>query len=89
MTLKPHRYGGPYTIEASSVVKSTKVTATLKDVLFGDVWICAGQSNMEMGVRTVRKEHEGILMNHGPLQKNFRCNFTQEVNISHVELILR
>jgi hypothetical protein len=31
----------------------SKERATLKDILFGDVWICSGQSNMQ--VREHRK----------------------------------
>lgn len=38
--------GGPHAI----TLKSGKETITLSDVLFGEVWICAGQSNMEMPV---------------------------------------
>jgi sialate O-acetylesterase len=34
--------GGPY-----SITLSASNTITLKDVLFGDVWLCSGQSNME------------------------------------------
>ena len=26
-------------------------TVTLKDVLIGEVWVCAGQSNMEMNMK--------------------------------------
>ena len=37
--------GGPYALEA----KSDGAATTLADVLFGDVWLCAGQSNMEFG----------------------------------------
>lgn len=39
--------GGPYAISA----RDAKGAAMLKDVLFGDVWLCAGQSNMEFGNR--------------------------------------
>ena len=41
VTLPPVKAGGPYviTIAASN-------TITIKDVLFGDVWFCSGQSNM-------------------------------------------
>ena len=38
--------GGPYAM----TVKSGSETITLTDILFGEVWICAGQSNMEMPV---------------------------------------
>ncbi|TCD08619.1 9-O-acetylesterase [Pedobacter frigidisoli] len=36
-------YGGPYIITISD-----GETITLKNVLIGDVWVCSGQSNMEM-----------------------------------------
>lgn len=39
--LPPTRAGGPYTIE---VIGKNRIT--LKEVLFGDVWFCSGQSNM-------------------------------------------
>lgn len=40
--------GGPYTLEAES---SDGAVQTLKDILIGDVFLCSGQSNMEMQVR--------------------------------------
>ncbi|XP_046565957.1 sialate O-acetylesterase-like [Haliotis rubra] len=40
--LPPVSAGGPYTITATS--REGKLT--LSDVLFGDVWVCSGQSNM-------------------------------------------
>jgi len=39
--------GGPYTINVTS---STGESALLSNVLFGDVWICSGQSNMQFTV---------------------------------------
>lgn len=38
--------GGPYTIKISNRKKSI----TLKNVMIGEVWLCSGQSNMEMQV---------------------------------------
>ena len=38
--------GGPYTIELSD-----GESLTLRDVLIGEVWLCSGQSNMEMPMR--------------------------------------
>ncbi|XP_071114953.1 sialate O-acetylesterase-like [Haliotis cracherodii] len=40
--LPPISAGGPYTI----TVTSREGKLTLSDVLFGDVWVCSGQSNM-------------------------------------------
>ncbi|MBX3564311.1 MAG: 9-O-acetylesterase [Sphingomonas sp.] len=39
--------GGPYTLS----VTGPGGTATISDVLVGDVWLCSGQSNMEFQVR--------------------------------------
>ncbi|WP_066631504.1 sialate O-acetylesterase [Labilibacter marinus] len=39
-------YGGPYTIEFNA---SNKII--LNNVLIGEVWVCSGQSNMEMPVK--------------------------------------
>lgn len=38
-------YGGPYTL-----VFTGKNTITLENILIGEVWVCSGQSNMEMNV---------------------------------------
>lgn len=43
--LKPETAGGPYTL----TIKGNN-TLVLNDVMVGDVWICSGQSNMEMQV---------------------------------------
>ena len=54
--LDPVSYAGPstsYTISASLLDETIKIT----DVLFGDVWICSGQSNMGYTVYMVRKIH--------------------------------
>ncbi|MCC8038457.1 MAG: 9-O-acetylesterase [Bacteroidales bacterium] len=39
--------GGPYDI----VIKNGKHSLTLKDVLVGEVWLCSGQSNMQMPLK--------------------------------------
>ena len=38
--------GGPFVLEASD----GSATAKVEDVLIGDVWVCSGQSNMQMGL---------------------------------------
>jgi sialate O-acetylesterase len=47
-TTTPRKYpaGGPYTIRVTDL--GCKLSTEITDVYFGDVWICSGQSNMEM-----------------------------------------
>lgn len=48
INLPSFKEGGPYSIQIST--KNEKLT--ISDVLFGDVWLCSGQSNMEFAVGT-------------------------------------
>lgn len=41
--------GGPFTLTASA---KSGLSQTISDVLVGDVWLCSGQSNMEMQTRS-------------------------------------
>lgn len=52
-TLNPVEAGGPYNLTAFQ--NTTKSSITLTDVLFGDIWICSGQSNMAFTVSQVSK----------------------------------
>ena len=51
--LSPLQAGGPHSmkIEASNSI-------TLNDILVGDIWLCSGQSNMELPVKRVRPLYE-------------------------------
>jgi len=44
----PFQAGGPHTLTVTG-----SQTVILKDVLVGDVWICSGQSNMQMSIKGV------------------------------------
>ena len=46
ITLKPMRWGGPFDL----TITSPNDKKILRNILIGDVWICSGQSNMEMPV---------------------------------------
>ena len=45
VTLPPQNAGGPFTMEVNDI--------ELKNILFGDVWLCSGQSNIELTIRRV------------------------------------
>jgi sialate O-acetylesterase len=45
-TLPPMKAGGPHEM----TVEGASSTATVQNILIGEVWLCSGQSNMEMGV---------------------------------------
>ena len=54
-TLKTPAAGGPFTITVKGVN-----TIVLDDVLSGEVWLCSGQSNMQMSVRSSNNSKEEI-----------------------------
>jgi sialate O-acetylesterase len=49
-SIGPRPAGGPHTITVAG-----PQTITLKNVLFGDIWICSGQSNMDFGIDGVNQ----------------------------------
>ncbi len=46
VNLDPIPYGGPYQMK----IQGANNTITLNNILIGDIWLCSGQSNMEMPV---------------------------------------
>jgi sialate O-acetylesterase len=63
-TLPATPAGGPYEIQINEV--------SLKDVLFGDVWLCAGQSNMVINMERVKEKYSAdIASAHNPHIRNF------------------
>lgn len=59
--LAPFHAGGPYTLTVIG-----PETLIVNDVLLGDVWLCSGQSNMEMGLAACNATNE---MAHGNFPK--------------------
>jgi sialate O-acetylesterase len=61
VTLDPVSDEGPFDIHVSQpLANGTLVTITLHDVLFGDVWLCSGQSNMQLTVSLIYNGTEEI-----------------------------
>ena len=56
LKLPPHKAGGPY-----EMVFTGTNTVTVKDILFGDVWLCSGQSNMELPMSRVIDKYPEVI----------------------------
>lgn len=53
VVLDPMKPGGPFEVTAQQTLGTSNLTLRVHDVLFGDVWLCSGQSNMQMTVLQV------------------------------------
>ncbi|MBN1185381.1 MAG: 9-O-acetylesterase [Bacteroidales bacterium] len=58
--LPPHKAGGPYTLE----VKSDTIIL-FKNVMFGEIWIASGQSNMEFRMMDINDGRYDSIMANG------------------------
>ena len=56
--LKGLKAGGPYKMQ----INATNAI-TISDILIGDVWICSGQSNMELPMKRVRPLYQSEIAN--------------------------
>jgi len=52
VTLDPVSAGGPFEMQ----IKSDDESVTIKDIYSGDIWLCSGQSNMEMMMDRLRDD---------------------------------
>lgn len=77
VTLSGLKAGGPYSLQ----VKASNVV-TVNDVMVGDVWVCSGQSNMELPMKRVRPIYENEIAGsennvirefHVPQEYNFNA----------------
>ncbi|HMQ59065.1 MAG TPA: sialate O-acetylesterase [Flavilitoribacter sp.] len=67
LTLPPHPAGGPFEMQLKG-----KNTLTVKDLLFGDVWLCTGQSNMVLTMERVKEKYpDEIASADNPEIRNF------------------
>ena len=53
--MTPPKLGGPYTVTLKG-----RNTLTIKNILVGEVWLCSGQSNMQMSIRSAANAEQEI-----------------------------
>ncbi|MCR5799745.1 MAG: hypothetical protein K6G69_06685 [Lachnospiraceae bacterium] len=71
--IAPKAAGGPYTIEVCDLTGNEKLV--INDVLFGDVFLLAGQSNMELTIRkTLDLTEEHMKHVNNPLIRHFEVS---------------
>ncbi|HZK94287.1 MAG TPA: sialate O-acetylesterase, partial [Prolixibacteraceae bacterium] len=56
ITLPAQKAGGPFTME---IIANNRIL--LKDILFGDVWLCSGQSNMEYPMNRLTDRYADVI----------------------------
>lgn len=89
MLVKTPKYGGPY-----SIIITGYNEITLNDVLIGEVWLCSGQSNMEMnanwggGIKDGEKEAK--MADHPNIRffnvAKISAEFQQDILLGHWEI---
>lgn len=67
VSLKPLPVGGPYTLKVSE----KKSEIIVNNILSGDVWLCSGQSNMEMKLTGANNPEEEIQKANYPEIRTF------------------
>ncbi len=66
--VEPPASGGPYTVN----ITGPKQSVVLHEVLIGEVWLCGGQSNMQLGLARTRNGAEEIKSADHPDLRLFR-----------------
>ena len=76
INLPKMKAGGPYTMKISG-----KNNLEVKDILIGDVWLCAGQSNMvhQLDIHDVRYANEILTANY-PEIRHFKIPTTTSIS---------
>jgi sialate O-acetylesterase len=76
ISLPPLKAGGPYTMEIEA---SNKIT--IKDILIGEVWVCSGQSQMDINMERVSPLYQKEIAEAGnPHIRNFVVPTTYNFN---------
>lgn len=79
VTLPKQKAGGPH-----QLVINGNNTIELRDIWFGDLWIAAGQSNLELPLRRVAQRYPDVIPNtHLPQIRQFSVPLIYSVNKVH------
>jgi sialate O-acetylesterase len=83
ITLSSMKAGGPYTME----IKGENNSISLKDILVGDVWVCSGQSNMDLTITRVRDRYPDVIETaENPYIRRFLVPMVYDFKTPHQDL---
>jgi len=82
VTLPELKAGGPYNMDVSA-----SNHLTIKDILIGDVWVCSGQSNMDLTMDRVKYRYEDVIANsNNPAIRRFFVSRRYDFNTPQQDL---
>ncbi len=74
--------GGPYTME---IFASNHIV--IEDIVVGDVWICSGQSNMDLTMERVKERYPDVIANsENPIIRRFLVPVRYDFNTARDDL---
>jgi sialate O-acetylesterase len=74
ISLPAMKAGGPYDME----IKGSN-TLLIKNILIGDVWVCSGQSNMELPMERVKEKYAAVIaQSTNPAIRQFNVSTTYD-----------
>ncbi len=75
--------GGPFDME----IKAISGQITIRDILIGEVWVCTGQSNMELPMARVKDQYPDEMVNcENPLIRTFNVAMRYGFNEPYKDL---
>ncbi len=81
--LRNLKAGGPYDME----VKAISAKVTVRDILIGEVWVCSGQSNMELAMARVKDQYPDEMVKcENPLIRTFNVTMRYGFNEPYKDL---
>ncbi len=79
--LEDLKAGGPYDMEIKA-----STTIRVRDILVGEVWVCSGQSNMELPMERVKDQYpEDMVKCDYPQIRQFNVALRYEFNAPHTD----
>ncbi|TZF85602.1 sialate O-acetylesterase (plasmid) [Pedobacter sp. BS3] len=82
LNLQPLKAGGPYTMLISG-----NNTIRLANILVGDVWVCGGQSNMELPMERVKEKYAGVIAHaQNSFIRQFNVPESYDFNLPHTDV---